>query len=137
MAHESGTRIRKIVCIDNETGMVDLLTLILKTYGFEGLGAGSGAEGLELIASAKPDVVLLDIMMPDMNGWDVYKRMKADEYMRTIPVIVVSALAQPIDIVLATKIARVDDYITKPFSPDDLVSSINKVLAESDRASSP
>ncbi len=133
---EAGRGTPKVVCIDDKEEMVDLLTFILKTNGFEGLGAESGLEGLALIASAKPDLVLLDIMMPDMNGWEVYKRMKADEYMRTIPVIVVSALAQPIDILLAMKIAEVDDYITKPFSPDDLVSSIHKVLAGSSRASS-
>ena len=69
-------------------------------------------------------------MMPDMDGWEVYQRMKADEYMSTVPVIVVTARAQTIDKVLGLTIQKVQDYITKPFSPSELVSSIDRVLSE-------
>ena len=130
MADRENKGIRKVVCIEDDAAMIDLVTLILKTKGFEVLGAMSGPEGLELIAKAKPDLVLLDLMMPEMDGWDVYQRMKADEYMRTIPVIVVTAKAQTIDKVLGLNIAKVQDYITKPFSPSELVKSIHKVLGE-------
>lgn len=132
MADEPATRMRKVVCIEDEAAMIDLITLILKTKGFEVIGALSGPEGLEQIAKTKPDLVLLDLMMPEMDGWDVYQRMKADEYMRTIPVIVVTAKAQTIDKVLGLNIAKVQDYITKPFSPSELVRSINKILGEPD-----
>ncbi len=93
------------------------------------MGANGGREALELIPQVKPDIVLLDLMMPDMNGWDVYQKMKADEYMKTIPVIIVTAKAQTIDKMLGLHIAKVQDYITKPFSPSELVESVNRVLS--------
>jgi DNA-binding response OmpR family regulator len=67
-------------------------------------------------------------MMPDMDGWEVYQQMKADEKTRDIPVIVVTAKAQSIDKVLGLHIAKVDDYIAKPFSPQDLLASVDKIL---------
>jgi len=121
---------RTVVCIEDEPAMIDLVKLILKNRGFEVQGALGGKEGLELIRDAQPDLVLLDLMMPDMNGWDVYQQMKADEAMQDIPVIVVTAKAQNIDKVLGLHIAKVQDYITKPFSPADLLKSIKRVLGE-------
>ena len=73
--------------------------------------------------------MLLDLMMPDMDGWDVYQQMKASEATQNIPVIVITAKAQSIDKVLGLHIAKVDDYISKPFSPQELVDSVEKVLA--------
>jgi DNA-binding response OmpR family regulator len=67
-------------------------------------------------------------MMPDMDGWEVYQQMKADETIKNTPVIVVTAKAQSIDKVLGLHIAKVDDYISKPFSPQELLSSIDHVL---------
>jgi two-component system response regulator VicR len=72
--------------------------------------------------------VLLDLMMPDMGGWEVYQQMKADEKMKDIPVIIVTAKAQSIDKVLGLYIAKVDDYIAKPFSPSELLDSVEHVL---------
>jgi len=123
---------RKVICIEDDPAMIDLVSLILKNRGFEVFGATSGQQGLELIASNHPDLVLLDLMMPEMDGWDVYQRMKADENMRTIPVIVVTAKAQNIDKVLGLNIAKVQDYITKPFGPSELVQSITRVLGDKD-----
>ena len=128
---------RKVVCIvEDEPAMIELVTLILKNQGYEVMGAMGGQEGLDMIRQIKPDLVLLDLMMPDMNGWDVYQQMKADEYMRTIPVIVVTAKAQNIDKVLGLHIAKVQDYITKPFSPAELLESVRKVLGEEPEAPS-
>jgi DNA-binding response OmpR family regulator len=129
---EQPKKARTVVCIEDDAAMIELVKLILKNRGYEVLGATRGPEGLDLIASAKPDLVLLDLMMPDMDGWDVYQRMKADDFMKTIPVIVVTAKAQQIDKVLGLNIAKVQDYITKPFSPGDLVKSINRVLGEAE-----
>src|SRR5258706_9130118 len=125
------SKMQKIVFIDDDAEMMTLLNLFLKKSGYEAVGAQSGPEGLALIEYERPDVVLLDIMMPDMDGWEVYQRMKADEIMRTIPVIMVTCKAQAIDKVLAMNIAKVNDYITKPFTPTLLNESINKVLAVS------
>jgi DNA-binding response OmpR family regulator len=76
-----------------------------------------------------PDLILLDLMMPEVDGWEVFRQMRADEQLKDIPVIVVTAKAQSIDKVLGLHIAKVDDYVTKPFGPQDLLNSINKVLA--------
>jgi DNA-binding response OmpR family regulator len=121
---------RKIVYIEDEQEMIDLIRLILVRKGYEVFGASGGREGLDLIRKLLPDVVLLDLMMPDMDGWDVYQQMKADETTRQIPVIVVTAKAQSIDKVLGLHIAKVEDYISKPFSPQELVNSLERVLAK-------
>jgi DNA-binding response OmpR family regulator len=91
-------------------------------------GAQSSQDGLEAIKAEKPDILLLDLMMPDMDGWEVYQKLKADPETENIPVIVITAKAQNIDKVLGLKIAGVDDYICKPFHPQDLVDSIRRVL---------
>jgi len=119
-----------ILCIEDEQEMIDLIRLILVRRGFEILGANSGEEGLKKIRAEHPDLILLDLMMPDMDGWEVYQQMKADETMKNIPVIVVTARAQSIDKVLGLHIAKVDDYIAKPFSPQELLTSVENVLAK-------
>lgn len=128
MADQPTQQRRKVVCVEDEPAMIDLVRLILENRGFEVIGAVGGKEGLEMIAQNQPDLVLLDLMMADMNSWDVYQQMKADERMKHIPVIVVTAKAQNIDKVLGLHIARVQDYITKPFSPAELLRSIQRVL---------
>ena len=117
-----------ILCVEDEPEMIDLIRLILGRRGFEVKGAAGGIEGLKIIQQEPPDLVLLDLMMPDMDGWEVYQQMKADDKTKNIPVIVVTAKAQSIDKVLGLHIAKVDDYITKPFSPQDLMNSVEKVL---------
>jgi len=119
-----------ILYIEDEPEMIDLIRLILNRRGFEVKGANGGKEGLESIRKEKPDLVLLDLMMPDMDGWEVYQQMKADETTRDIPVIVVTAKAQSIDKVLGLHIAKVDDYIAKPFSPQELLNSVDSVLSQ-------
>ena len=110
-----------ILCIEDEQEMIDLIRLILSRRGFDVRGANNGEEGLKIIHQEHPDLVLLDLMMPDMDGWEVYQHMKADETTKNIPVIVVTARAQSIDKVLGLHIAKVDDYIAKPFSPQELI----------------
>jgi len=123
------TNTKQILCIEDEPEMIDLIRLILGRRGFEVVGAAGGKEGLEKVRQQPPDLVLLDLMMPDMDGWEVYQQMKADEKTKDIPVIVVTAKAQSIDKVLGLHIAKVDDYIAKPFSPQDLLNSVEKVLS--------
>jgi two-component system response regulator VicR len=124
------TETKHILCIEDEPEMIDLIRLILSRRGFEVIGAAGGKEGLEKVRQQPPDLILLDLMMPDMDGWEVYQQIKADEKFRDIPVIVVTAKAQSIDKVLGLHIAKVDDYIAKPFSPQDLLNSVDKVFGE-------
>lgn len=121
---------KHILCIEDEPEMIDLIRLILSRRGFEVEGAAGGKEGLEKVRQNPPDLVLLDLMMPDMDGWEVYQQMKAGEKTRNIPVIVVTAKTQSIDKVLGLHIAKVDDYISKPFSPQELLNSVDKVLSQ-------
>ncbi len=121
---------RRLVYIEDEQEMIDLVRLILNRRGYEIVGATSGREGLDAVRENLPDLVLLDLMMPDMDGWDVYQQMKADESTQNIPVIVVTAKAQSIDKVLGLHIAKVDDYISKPFSPQELIDSVVKVFTQ-------
>ena len=126
---------KRVVCIEDEPEMIDLVKLVLGRKGFQVVGAMGGREGLEVVARELPDLVLLDLMMPDMDGWEVYQKMKTDEATRKIPVIVVTAKAQSIDKVLGLHIAKVDDYITKPFAPNDLLASVDRVIARRDEES--
>jgi len=119
---------KMILCIEDQQEMIDLIRLILSRRNFEIRGANSGKEGLEIIRTEHPDLILLDLMMPEMDGWEVYQQMKADDATRDIPVIVLTAKAQSIDKVLALHIAKVDDYIAKPFSPQELLTSVDNVL---------
>jgi two-component system, OmpR family, response regulator VicR len=119
----------RILCIDDEKEIIDLIRLILGRKGYDVAGAIGGEEGLAKARSWKPDLVLLDLMMPDMDGWEVFHRIRADEALAEIPVIVVTARAQSIDRVLGLHVARVNDYISKPFTPQDLVESVERVLA--------
>jgi DNA-binding response OmpR family regulator len=121
-----------ILCIEDEPEMIDLIRLILGRRGFEVVGAAGGEEGLEIARQKPPDMVLLDLMMPGMDGWEVYQQLKADDKTKDIPVIVVTAKAQSIDKVLGLHIAKVDDYIAKPFSPQELLNSVDKVFGETD-----
>jgi two-component system alkaline phosphatase synthesis response regulator PhoP len=125
-----------VVCIEDEPGVIELIRLILERRGLKVIGAGSGVEGLEVIRQVKPSLVLLDLMMPGMDGWEVYRRMKADAIMKTIPVIIVTAKAEGIDEVLAKHIAKVDDYIKKPFSLQELMQAIERVLHRKTKPSS-
>ncbi len=120
----------KILCIENEPQMIDLIKLILETNGYDVIGAEGGQQGLEMMRSEKPDLILLDLMMPEMDGGDVFHHMKEEVELRDTPVIVVTAKAAPIDKVLWINVAKVDDYVTKPFGPRDLVESVERVLAK-------
>ena len=117
-----------IVYIEDDPEMINLVNLILGQRGFNFIGSISSREGLDIIENNLPDLILLDLMMPDMDGWDVFQRLKANETTSHIPVIIVTAKSQPIDQILGLSIAKVDDYISKPFHPQQLIDSVQKVL---------
>ena len=120
---------KKILCIEDEPQMIDLIKLILENKGYQVLGAEGGQQGLDMMRAEQPDLILLDLMMPEMDGGDVFHHMKEEVDLRDIPVIVVTAKAAPIDKVLWMNVAKVQDYVTKPFGPRELVDSVEKVLA--------
>lgn len=122
--------LKTIVCIDDEPGILDLIELILKRESFNFVGVQGGRGGIEAVRELRPDLVLLDLMMPDVNGWEVYWQMKADEATKDIPVIIVTVRAGSKDRVMAQYIAKVDAYLTKPFLPEELVQRIHEVLGQ-------
>jgi DNA-binding response OmpR family regulator len=108
--------------------MIELIGLILGRNGFEVVGAAGGREGLRALHKNPPDLVLLDLMMPDLDGWEVYQQMRASDRLKEIPVIAVTAKAQEVDRVLGLHIAGMDGFVTKPFGPDELIASVERVL---------
>jgi CheY-like chemotaxis protein len=127
---------KTVVCIEDEPGVIELIRFILERRGLQVVGAESGPEGLNTVRRLRPVLVLLDLMLPGMDGWEVYRRMKADETTKDIPVIVVTAKAANVDEMLAIQVAKVDEYVRKPFSLQDLVDSVDKVLARTAAKSS-
>ncbi|MCL4561249.1 MAG: response regulator [Chloroflexi bacterium] len=118
----------KVVYIEDDAEMLDLIMLILNRPGMSVRGASDAMRGLDLILQDRPDLILLDLMMPDQDGWDLYQRIRANEATRSIPVIIITAKAQPIDINLGLHVAKADDYICKPFHMQELWDSISKVM---------
>ena len=128
---------KRLAYIEDEEEMIDLVRLILGHRGYKVLGANGGQEGLELVRKELPDMILLDLMMPDLDGWDVYHQIKSDNLTRDIPVIVITAKAQDIDKILGLQVAKVQDYISKPFKPQELVDRIEQFFTMQQEATNP
>jgi len=120
---------KNILCIDDDVGIIELVQLIMQREGVMVRGASSGIEGLAAMKADAPGAVLLDIMMPEMDGWETYKYIKSDPMLAQIPVVILTARNSSFEEVIARERAGVDDYITKPFTPQELRDRINKVLA--------
>jgi DNA-binding response OmpR family regulator len=118
----------RILCVEDEPGMLDLLRLILESAGYGFLSAADGAEGLEMMRSEQPDLVLLDLMLPKMDGAEVLLRKAGDPTIQTIPVIAVTALASPFDQIMWQEHTEIKDYVTKPFMRKQLLGKIERVL---------
>jgi DNA-binding response OmpR family regulator len=121
---------RHILCIEDEPETVELIRLILERRNFTVEAASSGEAGLRALLRSKPDLVLLDLMTPDMDGWDVYQKIKSNTDTGQIPVIVVTARAQSIDRAIGRELAKVDDYIVKPFSPKRLLDGVERIFQQ-------
>jgi two-component system response regulator VicR len=128
---------KRLAYIEDEEEMIDIVRLILGHRGYTVLGAHGGLEGVELIRKELPDMILLDLMMPDMDGWDVYHEIKSDDLTRNIPVIVITAKAADIDKILGLQVAKVQDYIAKPFQPQELVDRIERFFEMQQKTSNP
>ncbi|MCX7609526.1 MAG: response regulator [Anaerolineales bacterium] len=113
----------RILTVDDDEAITELLTLLLKTYGFEVYAANSGEKALAMIREDPPDVILLDLMMPGMNGWQVCSAIR--EFSQ-VPILILSALDKPGDVASALD-AGADDYLIKPVSSSVLVAHINKL----------
>lgn len=127
----------RIVCIEDDSEMIEVLRLMLSRQGYEVFGAVGGQVGLVEVDRLQPDVVLLDLMMPGMDGWEVYRRLKDNPATCNIPVIMLTAKAKNSERIKALREAQVDDFIAKPFSPNQLVDSIERALRRRTNGSTP
>ena len=122
------TPIKTVVYIEDDPDMIDLLRLILRTRGINLVGAVGGREGLETVRQVKPDLILLDLMMPEMNGWEVFQRVKAEDEISDTPIIIVTVKSRTLDRVLGLQVFKAEDYVTKPFETQRLIQSVCTVL---------
>jgi len=118
-----------VLIVDDDPVVRRMLQLSFESEGFSVLTAGDGLEGLEAMRSGKPDVVILDIMMPKLDGMKVMNELNDDDDLRGTPVILLSAKATSLDVDLGLK-AGAADYVTKPCDPIDLVDRVRSVLAK-------
>lgn len=118
---------KKVLVIEDEADIREVIEHNLSREGYQVYSSSDGEEGLQLARKKAPDVVLLDLMLPGLNGLDVCRELKADPLTCSIPVIMVTVKGEESDIVLGLGIGA-DDYVTKPFSPKELVARVKAVL---------
>jgi phosphate regulon transcriptional regulator PhoB len=120
----------KILVVDDEPDAVELIEVNLKAAGFEVIIADDGREALQKARSATPDLILLDVMLPETDGLEVCKTLRRDTATTRIPIIMLTARAAEMDRVLGLELGA-DDYITKPFSPRELILRVKNLLERS------
>jgi DNA-binding response OmpR family regulator len=118
----------KILVVDDESALTDLLDFHLRRAGYEVRTAANGWEAIAAVKQSRPDVMLLDLMLPDLDGFGVCEILRRDPLTATLPIIIVSAWASPDSRMLGLELGALD-YLTKPFSPRDLVERVNRLLA--------
>jgi DNA-binding response OmpR family regulator len=119
-----------VLVVDDDPVILKLLEVNFEMEGFQVVRAADGAEGLERAREVLPDIVVLDVMMPRMTGYEVAKALREDAGTAHIPIIFVTARAQSSDVERGMELG-VDDYVTKPFDPLDLIARVNTLLARS------
>lgn len=115
-----------VLVVDDDPVIVKLLQVNFEMEGYDVITAGDGQEGLDRARAEHPDAIVLDVMMPKLNGLQVAQMLKEDEATRSIPIILLSAKAQSTDIAAGKEIA--DEYMTKPFDPLELLDRVAELL---------
>jgi len=121
----------RILAVDDEEDIVELVRYNLEREGYETLSAFSGKEALEIISKKRPDLIVLDLMLPDLDGLEITRRLKRDEELKDIPIVMLTAKGEEADVVVGLELGA-DDYIVKPFSPRILVARVKSVLRRRD-----
>ncbi len=119
---------KKIVLVDDEPEILKTTEVFLKSEGFTVIAASDGMEALEKIKKEKPDLVILDIMLPKLDGYKVCRMLKFDQSYKDMPIIIFTARTQEADKKMARDL-KADAYITKPFQPQVLLEKIKELLA--------
>ncbi|MEP7290403.1 MAG: response regulator [Chloroflexota bacterium] len=119
---------RRLVCIEDDPEVTELMRLIVARHGFELLEARNGLRGIEMVKETQPDLVLLDLMMPGLDGWEVFDQLKSNPETKNVPIIIVTARAHFDDRVAEMRAANDGNLLTKPFTPAQLIQAINRIL---------
>jgi DNA-binding response OmpR family regulator len=130
------SRLGKVLIVEDEQDVAELIRFNLAREGYDVRVALNGTEALRQAREFHPEVILLDIMVPQLNGWEVCRRLKQEPETRTVPVIMVTGRVEEGDKVLGFELGA-DDYVTKPFSPRELVARVRAVLRRGRPAESP
>lgn len=127
---------QRIVIIEDEPDIVEMVGYNFRAQGFDVVSCARGSEGMEYLRRNSADLLLLDIMLPDENGLDLCRRLRADERLKTLPVIFLTAKGEELDRIVGLELGA-DDYVAKPFSPRELVARARAVLRRRVRADEP
>jgi two-component system alkaline phosphatase synthesis response regulator PhoP len=119
---------RRILIVDDEAHILQMLEIRLKKNGFDVLTASTGESALSQVRSTRPDLILLDVMMPPPDGYEVCRRLKHDPLFKDIPVILLTAKSTPRDQAIGLE-AGADAYMTKPYSPEELLGQIQELIS--------
>jgi two-component system alkaline phosphatase synthesis response regulator PhoP/two-component system response regulator VicR len=122
---------KKIMAVDDERHIVRLIQVNLERSGYQVITAFDGPEALKKVETDRPDVIVLDVMMPKMDGFEVLKRLQANPETRNIPVIMLTAKAQDADVFRGWS-SGVSAYLTKPFNPLELITFVKRILSGRD-----
>jgi len=122
-----------IAIVEDESNIVELIKYNLDREGYKTISANNGRKGLEMIKQELPDLVILDLMLPELDGLSVCKQLRSDPQTKSIPIIILTAKSEEADRVLGLEMGA-DDYVTKPFSPRELVARVRAVLRRSGAA---
>jgi CheY-like chemotaxis protein len=125
--------VARVMAVDDDHVIRGLLEVNLEMEGHEVITASDGQDALNKIKLARPDLILLDVMMPNVNGWQVAEALKTEEGTSRIPIIFLTARAMESDVTKGTALG-VQAYVTKPFDPIDLMELVNRLLAGSTQA---
>ena len=125
---------RQILVVDDEKDLVELITYNLGRNGFEVLAAHNGNDALEVAGREIPDLIVLDLMLPGLDGTEVARRLRADSRTAAVPIVMLTAKSEETDVIVGLTLGA-DDYVTKPFSMKILLARINTVLRRNDPAS--
>lgn len=118
----------RILSIEDDPEMIGLIQLIFERKGHRVIGVRRGELGLEFLKSLKPDVLLLDLMLPDIDGWELYRQMKADKELSKVPVIIVSAKDEQQDAAYGYHVIDDDRFVQKPFEVEELINTVHQAL---------
>jgi len=120
---------QNILVVDDEQDIRHLVALILEAAGYTVTQAASGLEALNIINAQTFDLVILDIMMPEIDGWEVCRQIKSRQQTRNLPILILTVRSQPLDRVIGLEVVHADDYLTKPFDRQELLKVVERLLA--------